>query len=711
MTQKIGHPWKVLKQLSIPIWFYYKEEDRIHLNTPLKQKLSAQHSSFSLDDFAWIIHPNDVAHVMEALQSQQKEPFYLNYRLKVDGQYIWVEDMVAPYHESGGTCIGYTGQSLSLTSYKEELEGLKRSVIEIGQSFSANVGQPFFDYLVKYLAKILQVETVLIGELTSGNVEQITAVSMFHKGAVSKGFTYLVKNTPCVEVVRGKEYYIPQRAYELYPEDELFVENKFESYFGAPLLNSKREVIGVLAIMDTSLRKNGPMSKALFRIFADRMANELSKRRTERELKHISQFDPLTGLVSRNYFKDLLAEQLDDSRQKDQQLAMIFIDLDNFKMINDTWGHERGDELLKQFASHLNRIFARMDCIISRISSDEFAVLLRGESDVVRAREKAEDIIHSMRRPFFINKKEYYSTASVGVALYPQDAEEEEALLRYSDAAMHKAKRKGKNRYELYNPYMSEEMIDEMQRKQALHHALERREFTLHYQPQVCGITSKINGYEALIRWNQPLMGLLTPDHFISLAEESGAIIPIGEWVLIEACQQVKQWQEEFNRPDLHVSVNLSAEQFADRYLKDKIFKALRLAKLNANCLIIEITETMVLRDFGHSSEILEELRGHGIQVHLDDFGVGFSSMNYLSRLPVDAIKIDRSFIRQIGSDTSDVAIVSAIIAMAKSLNLQIIAEGVETEEHIDYLSDKGCHEYQGYYYSKPLPVKSVQPC
>ncbi|WP_079525450.1 EAL domain-containing protein [Halobacillus hunanensis] len=711
MTQKIGHPWNVLKQLSIPIWFYYREEDRIHLNTPLKQKVSVQQSSFSLDDFAWIIHPNDVAHVMEALQSQQREPFYLNYRLKVEGQYIWVEDMVAPYHESGGTCIGYTGQSLSLTSYKEELEGLKRSVIEIGQSFSANVGQPFFDYLVKYLAKILQVETVLIGELMSGNVEQITAVSMFHKSTVSKGFTYLVKNTPCAEVVRGQEYYIPQRAYELYPEDELLVENNFESYFGAPLLNSKREVIGVLAIMDTSLRKNGPMSKALFRIFADRMANELSKRRTERELKHISQFDSLTGLVSRNYFKDLLAQQLDDSRQKDQQLAMIFIDLDNFKMINDTWGHERGDELLKQFASHLNRIFARMDCMISRISSDEFAVLLRGESDVVRAREKAEDIIHSMRRPFFINKKEYYSTASVGVALYPQDAEEEEALLRYSDAAMHKAKRKGKNRYELYNPYMSEEMIDEMQRKQALHHALERREFTLHYQPQVCGITSKINGYEALIRWNQPLMGLLTPDHFISLAEESGAIIPIGEWVLIEACQQVKQWQEKFNRPDLHVSVNLSAEQFADRYLKDKIFKALRLAKLNASCLIIEITETMVLRDFDHSSVILGELRDHGIQVHLDDFGVGFSSLNYLSRLPVDAIKIDRSFVRQIGSDTSDVAIVSAIIAMAKSLNLQIIAEGVETEEHIDYLSDKGCHEYQGYYYSKPLPVKSVQPC
>ncbi|UOQ91699.1 EAL domain-containing protein [Halobacillus shinanisalinarum] len=489
------------------------------------------------------------------------------------------------------------------------------------------------------------------------------------------------------------------------------MKNELESYFGAPLLNSNREVIGILSIMNAGLKKNGPMSKALFRIFADRMANELSKCHTERELKHISQFDSVTGLISRNYFKELLREQLAKFKQPHQKSAVILIDLDNFKMINDTWGHEKGDELLKQFARHLNRIFPRVNCIISRISSDEFAVLLADQKDVDRAREKAEGIIHSMKRPFFIDQKEYYSTASVGVAFYPQDASDGGALLRYADAAMHKAKRKGKNRYELYNPHMSIEMHDEMQRKQALHHALERGEFTLHYQPQVCGLTSEISGYEALIRWNQPLMGLLTPDHFISLAEESGTIIQIGEWVLQEACLQVKKWQEEFNRPDLRVAVNLSAQQFADQYVKDKIFNALEQANLDASCLIIEITETMVLRDFEHSTGTLEELRSQGIKVHLDDFGVGFSSLSYLSRLPVDAIKIDRSFIKQIGSKANDVAIISAIIAMAKSLNLQIIAEGVETQEHIEYLSKKGCHEYQGYYYSKPLPVASVRSC
>lgn len=708
MAQVIEHPWKTLKQLSIPMWFFDQSDQRIYLNETLVRDLGVRNDSVSTSEIKKFIHSEDVDLLRMVAEEKGEQTFQLNYRLKSEEGDQWVKDMVTPFYAEDCTLIGYSGLAVSASSCKDELEHLKKSMTEIGEAFSTENGQSFFDFSVEYLANLLGVNTVLIGELSGDEKEKVSAISMYHDGTLSSGYQYMVSGTPCEDVIYNHECYFPLDAQRIYPEDDFINEHDIQSYLGKALLNSEGEVMGLIEIMDSQPLSNGPLSRAIFQILADRIENEMTKMRAESKVRTLSQYDSLTGLTKRNYFSELMKQELKAASEQDAKLGLLIIDLDNFKMINDTWGHEKGDELLQEFSLHLKRTFARKRCVLSRISSDEFVVLLKDVSRVDEVCTMADHVIQSMRRPFMIGQKEYYTTVSIGVSFFPHDGADEGAMLRYANAAMQKAKRSGKNCYELYNMQMSEEMREEMMLKQALHHALDKDEFVLHYQPQVCGRTGRIIGFEALVRWQQPNLGLLSPHYFIGLAEESGMITELGEWVMNEACIQMKDWQQRHHRPDLNISVNLSARQFADEHLPDKVFAALEKSRLCPKSLIVEITETMVLQDFDRSIETLKKLREKGIKVYLDDFGVGFSSLNYLSRLPVDAIKIDRSFINQIDSGENDVAIVSAIIAMAQSLGLEIIAEGVEREEHIRYLSEKGCHEYQGYYFSKPKPAECV---
>lgn len=709
MAHTIYHPWETLKKLSIPMWFFNQEDQKVHFNDSLREDLDLKEQWLDMNNLPLILHRDDweILYQMVAM-SKHHTPFPINYRVKKGEGFYWSKDEVTPYYDTDGEFLGYSGLSISAKASGVELGQWKNSIIEIGEAFTKYNGQSFFDFFVEYLADLLDVSTVLIGEVTGENKDHVTAISMYHKGITTSGFRYPIEGTPCAEIFHTYDCFFVQNIRKVYPNSEIFIDYGLDSYLGKALLNSDREVIGVLALMDERPQGNGPLGKALFQIFADRIENELSKLKTENQLRLLSQYDSLTGLMRRDYFTEILQNELKAAGETQEKLALLIIDLDNFKMINDSWGHEKGDELLRAFADHLQLLFTEKDYVLSRVSGDEFVVLLKGLSRVEEACAAAKQVIQSTTRPFIISQQEYYTTASVGVSFYPHDGKEGSEILQYANAAMHKAKRKGKNRFELYDAHMSQEVREEMYLKQALHHALDNQEFVLHYQPQVCAMTEETLGYEALLRWQQPDYGMLSPQYFIRLAEESGMIIPIGEWVLKEACRQLKQWQIKFSRTDLKVAVNLSARQFVDNQLSDKIFQALEDSDLSSESLIIEITETMVLHDFERSIDTLQQLRAFGIKIHLDDFGVGFSSLNYLSRLPVDAIKIDRSFISQIGLDGNDVAIVSAIIAMAKGLGLQIIAEGVEKEEHIKYLKGKGCFKYQGYYFSRPQPAEKV---
>ncbi|MBX0359609.1 GGDEF domain-containing phosphodiesterase [Halobacillus sp. Nhm2S1] len=712
MARTIEHPWNTLKQLSIPIWFFDIEKENIYVSERLKSKWKLDSTLLSCWDLQQLIPKDDLAYMdHQTMTKENRHFFYMNYRLMNDGKYEWMKDIVTPFFDEDGNIIGYTGMSAPHSAYIEELGRIKEAIVEIGDAFLSYNGQEFFDFLVEYLSSVLDVETVLVGELTGEAKNEVTAISFSHKGITSSGLRYALKNTPCEQVTRFHECYYPNDVGTLFPEDQTIKDYGVESYHGKALLNSDGEVIGILAIMDYRTQTSGPLSKALFQIFADRTANELSRMQAEKKLEMLSQYDPLTGLVTRSYLLGILEGEIQSTAEKEHYMALLLIDIDNFKMINDSWGHTKGDELLRQFSRYLRQTFAHHDAVISRISSDEFVVLLRHVQSIEELRGISDHVIHSMRRPFLIGEKEFYNTVSIGVTFTPERLRDQysgETLLRHADAAMHEAKRSGKNRYAVYEEKMSEQMREELHLKQSLHHALDKHQFELHYQPQVCGRTSQVIGHESLIRWNHPDYGLLSPQYFISLAEESGMIIEIGEWVLNEACQQAKRWQVEDRRPDLKISVNLSAQQFKDFNLSKKVLKALRDSKLPPDSLILEITETMVLQDFERSTDTLNGLREKGIKVHLDDFGVGFSSLSYLNRLPVDAIKIDRSFINQIGEQGEEVPIVNAIISMAKSLGIQVIAEGVETSEHMAYLKQKGCYEYQGYYFSKPVPASLV---
>ncbi|MGR9047738.1 EAL domain-containing protein [Halobacillus faecis] len=712
MARIIEHPWDTLKQLSIPIWFFDIEKENIYVSERLKDQWKLDSSVLNRHELMRLIHKDDATYLDHpAMTKDNRHFFYMNYRLLNNGTYEWVKDIVTPFFNEEGKIMGYTGMSAPDDAYVEELGRIKKAIVEIGDAFLSYNGQEFFDFLVEYLSSVLGVDTVLVGELTGEAKDEVTAISLSHKGEISAGLQYEVKGTPCEQVIMTHECYYPNGVGSLFPEDLTIKEYGVESYLGKALLNSDGEVIGILAIMDNRTQTSGPLSKALFQIFADRTANELSRMQAEKKLEMLSQYDPLTGLVTRSYLSGILEEGIQSTDEKKNNIALLLIDIDNFKMINDSWGHTKGDELLRQFSRYLRQTFAQHDAVISRISSDEFVVLLKHVQSIEELERVSDHVIHSMRRPFLIGEREFYNTVSIGVTFTParlRDHYSGETLLRHADAAMHKAKRSGKNRYAVYEEKMSEQMREELHLKQSLHHALDKNQFELHYQPQVCGRTSQVIGYESLIRWNHPDYGLLSPHYFISLAEESGMIVEIGEWVLKEACKQTKRWQVEDQRPDLKISVNLSAQQFKDLNLTGKVLKALNNSGLPPHSLILEITETMVLQDFDRSTDTLNGLREKGIKVHLDDFGVGFSSLSYLNRLPVDAIKIDRSFINQIGDRGEEVPIVNAIISMAKSLGLQVIAEGVETRGHISYLKQKGCYEYQGYYFSKPVPASLV---
>jgi diguanylate cyclase (GGDEF)-like protein len=382
-------------------------------------------------------------------------------------------------------------------------------------------------------------------------------------------------------------------------------------------------------------------------------------------------------------------------------LAILFIDLDRFKNINDTLGHEAGDRVLKQVAERLLGCLREGDTV-GRLGGDEFVVLIEELAQPMHVAAVAQKIIAAVAQPVVLEAHEFHITASIGISTYPDDSEDMQGLLKNADISMYRAKEQGKNNYQFYSALMNIHTLDRLALESGLRHALERNEFLLHYQPKVDIGSGRITGMEALLRWQRPGQELIPPAQFIALAEETGLIVPIGEWVLRTACARNKSWREE-GLPPLRIAVNLSARQFAHANLLQDVARALRETGLDPAALEFEITESMVMHDPERAVTLLTRLKAMGIHLSIDDFGTGYSSLSYLKRFPIDSVKIDRSFIHDIPGDADDAAITRAIIAMAHSLRLKVIAEGVETEEQLSFLRELGCDEMQGYYFSEPL--------
>lgn len=429
----------------------------------------------------------------------------------------------------------------------------------------------------------------------------------------------------------------------------------------------------------------------------------IERKRIEQKLTYLANYDSLTGLANRLLFRERLDRALIRADRYNSLVALIVIDLDRFKNVNDTLGHDAGDNLLVQVANRLKQCTRDGDTI-ARLGGDEFTMVLEDIKNIEDVKTVSEKVLSQMKEHFDVNSHDIYMTPSIGITIYPIDDTNAGNLFVNADSAMYEAKESGRNCYRFYTADMNIDLAEKMELETRLRRAIEKEEFVLYYQPKFCVHSNEPIGAEALIRWKDPDKGMISPAVFIPLAEETGYIAQITDWVLQEACKQNSLWQREGYKP-IRMAVNLSPIQFTQEDIAKRIFNQIICSDLAPKYVELEITEGALVEDVEKSTEILNELKQWGIHISIDDFGTGYSSLSYLKKIPLDTLKIDQSFVRDLMEDSDDAAIVSAIIAMAKSLRLNVIAEGVETLEQLNYLTAKGCNEVQGYYTGKPVPA------
>jgi len=430
------------------------------------------------------------------------------------------------------------------------------------------------------------------------------------------------------------------------------------------------------------------------------------RKRSEEQLAYLATYDELTGLPNRSLFVSHLKIALAEAKRNGRRLAILFLDLDGFKDINDSLGHEAGDQLIKGIAKTLSDRCLRKDDFVARLGGDEFCVILEDKQDDFRPETVAERCLAQLAKPILIESNCIYPRASIGITLFPDDAETSEALLQCADSAMYAAKTAGKHRYTFYNPKMTRLAEQRLSLENDLRKAVELGSFVLHYQPQIALLDGRMVAVEALIRWIDPVRGMVPPDEFIPVAERIGLIIPIGEWVLSTACKQFMVWRQAGVELD-YIAVNISAMHFESKSLPATIEKVMRETAMPASAIELEITESVLQTNVG-CSDCFKELQTLGIKIAIDDFGTGYSCLNSLTQLPLDCLKIDKSFIRDVLNDTNDAAIVATILAMSRIMKFKVIAEGVETLEQLHYLHAVGCDLAQGYYFSKPVPAERI---
>lgn len=430
------------------------------------------------------------------------------------------------------------------------------------------------------------------------------------------------------------------------------------------------------------------------------------RKQAEEQLYRLAHHDILTELPNRILFLDRLQQAKALANRYRHQLAILFLDLDRFKIINDTLGHPVGDKLLQKVAQRIAGCVREVDTV-ARIGGDEFTVILVNIDNIDDVKRVAQKILHSLSVPFNIDTYELFITTSIGIALYPSDGENIDTLVKKADIAMYYAKGEGRNNFQFYTPQMDANADKRLLLETSLRKALDQHEFRIYYQPKVDIVSKQITAMEALLRWAHPTLGLVSPAEFIPLAEETGLIIPIGEWVLRAACIQNKEWQKQ-GLPRMRVAVNLSGYQFQQRNLLEMIRGILEESGLEAELLELEITESVIMQNPDFAVSVLNELKDLGIHISIDDFGTGYSSLAHLKRFSINTLKIDKSFVRDVEVNSADAAITTAIIAMGNSLNLKVIAEGVETEGQLNFLSENNCDEVQGFLVSTPMPAGEV---
>ena len=466
------------------------------------------------------------------------------------------------------------------------------------------------------------------------------------------------------------------------------------------------KTFGVIELFSTEAIRPDEALTHLLHSVSTQIGQSAQRKVAEDQLRFIATHDSLTDLPNRSMFNEGLRHALQQGARYNRGAAVLFIDIDRFKVVNDSLGHSAGDRLLQDCAKRLSECLRESDTV-ARLGGDEFVVMVENFTAPRDAIAVAQKILSNVAKPFFVDGTEFLRSASIGISTYPDDATDAETLLKNADIAMYRAKDLGRNNYQFYSAQMNKHTFERLAMESSLRRALDRNEFVLHYQPKLDLRSGEIAGVEALVRWRHPDWGMVSPAQFIPLAEETGLIVQIGEWVLKTACEQSRTWRDQ-GIPAMRVAVNLSARQFGQKTLLTDIAKTIAQTGLTPECLELEITESLVMHNPEHAADTLHKLKAMGISLSIDDFGTGYSSLAYLKRFPIDCVKVDRSFIKDIPNDSDDMAITKGIIALGHSLRLKVIAEGVETVEQREFLRANGCDELQGFLFSKPLPAEEV---
>ena len=660
---------------NVGLWDWNLVTNKVFYSEIWKSQLGYREDEIGDDRFVWekLCHPDDLTAAYEAIKRCMADPsarYQVEFRMKHKrGDWRWMLSQGTIQRTEEGLPARFVGCHIDIT---------ERKLIEEQQRLFTKVIASIADGVV----------------VTDPNKRIIS---------VNQAFTHLTGYSP--SEVLGQTPAILQSG----RQDERFYREMWRQI----------ETTGHWQGEIWNRRKSGEIYPELLSISAVRngggeitnyvgVFNDItSSKQYEERLNYLAYHDALTGLPNRTLFQQRLKETLGRARRHEQVVAVLYIDLDHFKNINDSLGHHVGDRLLQAVASRLTNNVREVDTV-GRFGGDEFAVLLDVIDDNRDAATVARKLIEALARPFQIAEHQFYISASMGIGCYPQDGADVEELFKNADTAMYRAKAEGRNNYQYFSAEMNAKMLENLLMSNGLRRALERDEFMLHYQPRLDMATGQVTGVEALIRWRHPELGMVPPSQFIPLAEESGLIDPIGEWVLKTACRQMRDWLDAGLSLE-RLAVNLSARQFRHPDLLNRIAAVLAETGLPAHHLEIEVTESMVMHKPENTAVVLGQIKSMGIAISIDDFGTGYSSLSYLKRFPIDFLKIDQSFVRGVPDNSDDVAIVRAIIAMAKSLKLALIAEGVETADQRSFLREEGCEEAQGYLFSRPVPGSEVE--
>jgi diguanylate cyclase (GGDEF)-like protein len=588
----------------------------------------------------------------------------------------------------------------TLRSQQDEFYRMIRSV-------GSARGKEFFPALVRSLAETTRANYAFVARFSDEYCRQLRTVAVFNHGQLGENLEFDITATPCEIVVREGVGCFPDKVRMLFPLDHLAKSFEVDNYVGIALQDCSGRCHGVMAVTGKGPLRNKRLAQSMLELFAVRAAAALEGMVSREAVDYMSMYDPLTGLPNRRMFAEQLAPILIHARQKSEIRAVLFLDLDRFKNINDSLGHTVGDQLLKAVAERLTRSLRHGD-LVARLGGDEFMILLQGLTQKQDAARIASKVLDSLRPSFKIQGHELHIASSLGIALSPEHGDDVDTLLKNADTAMNRAKEVGRNTYQFFASEMGVVSIARLGMENDLRKALGRNELILHFQPQYAMECGRITGVEALLRWQHPERGLVAPGDFIPMAEETGQIVLIGKWVIKAACEQSRLWRNA-GLPPIQMAVNLSAKQFQQQNLPDVVAAILQETEMDPGYLELEITETILMQNLETTIDQLVRLMALGVKISVDDFGTGYSSLNYLKKFPLHALKIDRSFVKDIGEDSDDTSIVSAVIALAHNLSLEVVAEGVETQAQMEFLRSQQCDRYQGFLMSPPVPADRIQ--